>query len=110
MVFQIFWIVLIVFIWFNTTALVDYSKLLKLDGVLKIKDWNVYRLTSNISYLDYLSLKHKGFITKLLSCKPCFMFWIALIISFIFRTPIEQFGMIYILSYSLYKLFDKYVW
>lgn len=110
MIFEIFWTVFIVFMWFNTTALIDYSRLFRLDTIFKIEDWNEYRLTSNISYLDYLSLKHKSFFTKLISCKPCFTFWIVFIVSIIFNSSIKEFAIIYIISYIIYKLCDKYVW
>lgn len=108
MLIQIFWIVFVLFIWFNTDAFIQYSKLIKLDKKFKISDWESYRLLSKISYQEYLALKHRNFFTKLVSCKPCLAFWISLIVLIIFSS-LYYFPLIYILSYILYKLIDKYV-
>jgi hypothetical protein len=111
MVLQIFWVIFLMFIWFKTDAFVQYVKLFKLSKITKVDLWESYRLSSpKITYLEYISVKHNNFFTKLLSCKPCFTFWIVLIISIIFNSPISEFAMIYILSYIIYKLCDKYVW
>lgn len=109
MVLEIFWIVFILFIWFNTDAFIQYSKVFKLSRLFKINDWEDYRVSNpKISYLEYLNLGHKNFFTKLVSCKPCFNFWITFIFCIIFGT-IVLYPIIYMLSYIIYKLIDKYV-
>jgi len=109
MLIQIFWVVFILFIWFNTDAFIQYGKLLKLDKITKINLWESYRLTNpKITYLEYLSIKHRGFFTKLITCKPCLNFWITLIICLLFDSLI-QFPVIYMLSYITHKLIEKYV-
>jgi hypothetical protein len=109
MLIQIFWVVFILFIWFNTDAFIQYGKLLKLDKLTKINLWESYRLTNpKITYLEYLSIKHRGFFTKLITCKPCLNFWITLIICLFFDSLI-QFPVIYMLSYITHKLIEKYV-
>lgn len=108
MFLEIFWSVFILFIWFNTDAFVQYSKVFKLGEQFKISDWENYRLTSRVSYPDYLFLKHKSFFTKLISCIPCSLFWIVLIITLIFNST-GLYPVIYILSYIIYKIIDKYV-
>ena len=109
MLIQIFWVVFILFIWFNTDAFIQYAKLLKLDKIAKIDLWESYRLTNpKITYLEYLSIKHRGFFTKLITCKPCLNFWITLIICLLFDSLIEL-PVIYMLSYITHKLIEKYV-
>ncbi len=109
MIVQIFWVVLILFIWFSTDAFIQYSKVLKLSKYFRIEEWESYRISNpKIGYLDYLVLKHKSFFTKLISCKPCFNFWITLTICLIFGTLV-YYPVIYISSYIIYKLIDKYV-
>ena len=109
MIIQIFWVVFILFIWFNTDAFIQYSKLLKLDKLTKIDLWESYRLTNpKITYLEYLSIKHRNFFTKLITCKPCLNFWITLIICSFFDS-LYQLPVIYMLSYIIYKLIEKYV-
>jgi len=77
---QIFWVVFLLFIWFNTDAFIQYSKIIGLSRLFKINDWEDYRLESpRITYLEYLTLKNRGFFTKLISCKPCLTFWLSII-------------------------------
>ena len=109
MIIEIFWVVFLLFIWFNTDAFIQYSKFFKLDKLFKIKDWEDYRLESpRITYLEYLTLKNRGFFTKLISCKPCLTFWVTFIICIIFSS-LMLFPIIYMLSYIIYKIIDKYV-
>ena len=106
---QIFWVVFLLFIWFNTDAFIQYSKIIGLSRLFKINDWEDYRLESpRITYLEYLTLKNRGFFTKLISCKPCLTFWITITICLIFNSLV-LFPVIYMLSYIIYKIIDRYV-
>lgn len=109
MLIQIFWIVFLLFIWFNTDAFIQYAKLLKLDKVFKISDWESYRInvSNKITYQEYLSLKHRSFFTKLISCRPCLAFWITVFISSLFSSW-YYFPLIYMVSYIIYKIINKY--
>lgn len=110
MVLQIFWIVFLLFIWFNTDAFIQYSKLFKLENIFKIKEWNNYRIENNprLTYLEYLNLKHYSFLTKLISCRPCLTFWLTLLTCLVFK-DLVLFPIIYMLSYIIYKIIDRYV-
>jgi hypothetical protein len=107
---QIFWVVFLLFIWFNTDAFIQYSKIMGLSKIFKIIDWEDYRLENGpkITYLEFIFLKNKNFFTKLITCKPCLNFWLTLIICLIFNS-LELFPVIYMLSYIIYKIIDRYV-
>lgn len=103
-VLNISWIVFIMFIWFNTDAFIWWSKLFKIDKIFKIPNWNNYRLSINpkLKYLDYLVLKHLNFFTKLLSCKPCILFWVTLISLVIGPSKVVSIPIYYLISYVIY--------
>ena len=109
MVLEIFWVIFLLFIWFKTDAFIQYAKLFKISKITKVDFWETYRLSNpKITYLDYISIKHRNFFTKLITCKPCLTFWIVLTISLIFNS-MYLFPIIYMLSYIIYKLIEKYV-
>ncbi len=96
-------------IWFNTNSLPAYIKLFGLGNFLKVNNWKEYKISnSKISYIDFLLIKHPSFISELIQCKLCFLFWITLIIV-ILCGKITLLPVYYIISYILYKLLDKYV-
>jgi hypothetical protein len=106
---SIFWCVFLLFIWFKTDSFVQYSQLFRLSNILKISNWQDYRiLNPKISYLEYLSIKHRSFFTKLISCTPCLLFWITILVS-VLMDKLFHFPITYIFSYIIYKLIDKYV-
>jgi hypothetical protein len=106
---SIFWCIFLLFIWFKTDAFIQYSELFGLSNKFKISEWQDYRiLNPKISYLEYISIKKRNFLTKLISCVPCFLFWIAILISLLMNT-LFYFPITYIISYVVYKLIDKYV-
>ena len=106
---QIFWVIFLLFIWFNTDAFIQYSKIMGLSKLFKIIDWEDYRITNpKIKYLEYLSIRHRNFFTKLISCKPCFNFWITLVVC-IFFNSLVIYPIIYMMSYIIYKIIEKYV-
>lgn len=106
---SIFWCVFLLFIWFKTDAFIQYSELFRLSSKFRITEWQDYRiLNPKITYLEYISIKNRNFLTKLISCVPCFLFWTTVLISLLMNTLL-YFPITYILSYVIYKLIDKYV-
>lgn len=99
---KIFWCIFVMFIWFNTSAFIMYFP--KNKFVRLYKDYQL--LNPDITFPNYLVLKHPNFLTKLISCQPCFLFWVLLIITFIFG--FSNFPIIYIISYFLYRILIKY--
>jgi hypothetical protein len=110
-IIQIFWINFILFLWFETDGFIEYLKLFRLNKIFKIDDFLEYKEEKNprINYHSYIRQKHNNFFTKLITCIPCFNFWIVLLITFIFNS-ICFYPIVYVLSYSLYKLLKKYVY
>ncbi len=108
MIFMIFWVVMLMFLWFNTDAFQHYFKWVPF---LKIKEYENYTKISNgrIKYPDFLFLQKNNFLTKLISCKPCFCFWISAFFCFLFSIEIIEFPFFYMSSYIIYKILDKYV-
>jgi hypothetical protein len=108
MILQIFYITFVLFIWFETDAFISYSKLLRLSHFFKIDKWEEYKILKNpkIDYLSYIRNDRNNFFTKIISCKPCFNFWIVLISCIIFGNWI-YFPLIYILSYLIYNILWK---
>jgi hypothetical protein len=106
---SIFWCIFLLFIWFKTDAFIQYSELFGLSNKFKITDWQDYRiLNPKISYLEFISIKNRNFLTKLISCVPCFLFWIVILVSLLMDT-LFYFPITYIISYVVYKLIDKHV-
>lgn len=104
MFIQIFYAAFFMYVWFETDAFVEYSRLLRLSRIFRIDDWTEYRAVNpKIGYLEYLSVKHPGFFSKLISCRPCLLFWISVACSAIF-TSVLFFPFVYLTSYAIYSL------
>ena len=104
---QIFYVIFLLFIWFNTDAFISYSKLFRLSKLFKIDMWEQYRMINpKMDYISYIRNKHTNFFTKLITCKPCLTFWFVLISCYFFIN-LFYFPMIYIISYSIYTLLCK---
>jgi hypothetical protein len=104
MLIQIFYAAFFMYAWFETDAFIEYSKLLRLSRRFKIDDWSLYRdVNPRIGYLEYIRLKHPGFFVRLITCKPCLLFWISGACSAIF-TCIVFLPMVYVSSYIIYNL------
>jgi hypothetical protein len=69
----------ILFIWFETDAVVEYCLKLKIP-LYKAKQYWDFKKTNNVSYPDYLAFNDNGFLTRLLSCHYCLAVIINLII------------------------------
>ena len=103
---QIMWVNLFMFIWFHTDAFCDYFKSF---DFLKIKDYKKYLdMNRRITYPEYLFLQKQTFFTKLISCKPCSLFWFTIFTSFIFS--FSSFASVYVCSYVIYRLLEKQVY
>ena len=98
---EIFWSVLIMFIWFETDAFVSYFPFIN-----SVKKWEKYKKEINpeLNYPDYLMINYPGFFTKLISCQSCLLFWIVLPLSI---SNISIFPINYVLSWILFRIMRK---
>lgn len=104
---QIFYVIFLLFIWFDTDAFISYSKIFRLSKLFKIDKWEEYRMINpKMDYLNYIRNKHANFFTKLITCKPCLTFWLVLTSCYFF-VNLFYFPMIYMISYSIYTLLCK---
>ena len=69
-------------VWFDTDAFFEYIKTLRLHKVWDGNDvWQIPEYEENIrddpdlSYIEFLNIRHNNFFTRLLSCPLCFGFW-----------------------------------
>ena len=79
--------------------------------IRKINEFLEYKEDKNpkMNYLSYIRQKHNNFFTKLITCVPCYNFWIVLLVVILFNS-IYLYPLIYLTSYSLYKILKKYVY
>lgn len=104
---ETFTAIFVMTIWFKTEAFVEYISLLKLDKLFKVKEFIEYKkVNSDIDYPTFLLIKHKNFLTKLISCPFCLNFWIVLAMCVIFNT-IFYLPVIYVLSINVYILLER---
>jgi hypothetical protein len=101
MIESIFWSVFIMFIWFKTDAFCQYFPFLS-----KVKEWNDYRIkNTDISFPNFLFLRNPNFWTKLISCQPCLLFWIVILLSFLFG--FSYFPVKWAISYFIFRVISK---
>lgn len=104
---QISIILLPLIIWFKTDAFIEYCELFRIGKLFKIDKYREYKkINVAIDYLTYLSLKHKNFLTKLISCPYCIGFWIALFSCVLFNN-ILLLPLYYVSSITIYKFLEK---
>lgn len=109
-ILTIFWSVFILFIWFKTDAFEKYCKLLRIDKLVKLDKYVEYKKINPIAdYLPFLRSNYKNFFVNLITCVPCFNFWLILFFSALFQT-IVFFPISYIITYTIQKLLNKYVY
>jgi predicted small integral membrane protein len=102
--FQIFYAVFFMHVWFDTDALVEYSKLLRLKKAFRIDSWEEYRtINPRIGYLEYLRIKHTSFFVRLITCRPCLLAWVSIALAAAFGM-IFWFPVTYVGAYAIYNL------
>lgn len=108
-IFCIFWVSLILYVWFNTSAVLDYGKQLGLSSLMNLE---VYEdlLTNGPSWLAYPTFLYQhfpSFITKLVSCPFCLSLFLGLFFSVFTSGPLASAPMISLLGLLLYKVLVK---
>lgn len=77
----IFYTTFIMVVWFESDIVQTISKLTNTRSLLKIPDFEKYKLEVDImsNYPNFLYEKYPGYLTKLLSCPICLCFWTTLL-------------------------------
>ena len=83
-------IALLLFVWLETDAFVEYVKLFKLNNLasfnfLRANEYEYYmskNLEEEITYPDFLSSNYNNFFTSLISCPICVSVWLSIFCSF----------------------------
>lgn len=77
----IFYTTFIMIVWFESDIVQTISKLTNTRGLLKLPEFEKYKLEVDImsTYPNFLYEKYPGYLTKLFSCPICLCFWTTLI-------------------------------
>ena len=99
-----FFNVVVLIIWFNTNAFVEYSKYLPFFNKL-IKSYDQSSKTGlNVNFVNFLALNYDCFLVRLISCPFCLNFWISIFTSFF--VGYEFFSFIYVSSMIYFKILN----
>jgi hypothetical protein len=105
-------IVFIMYVWFETTALYDYSKLLNIKFLYQGYD----KAPLNLTYTQYLYIERNTiaknskllyFFIKLITCPICTCTWLSIFSSF-FSSSIVYSPIYFITSIILFTFLRKY--
>lgn len=67
----------LLFVWFETNAAIEYSKIFKLDRLFYIKEYEEsLEVVPDLSYAYFLAAHEDNFTNRLLSCPYCVCTWI----------------------------------
>lgn len=95
---------------FKTEAIVEYSRLFRLDKLLKVDKYLIYKNSNvDIDFTTFLLIKYPNFITKLISCPFCINFWIVLVLSILMNTIIYL-PVVYIISIVVYLILERRIY
>lgn len=103
------------FMWFDTDSVIEYAKLLKLEGFFFIKEYEEMKETvEDLSYPQYLEMHKDDFVNKILSCPYCFCTWLVIYVniflSFMLGFPsFKFFGFDWFLSIIIYFASSRYL-
>jgi hypothetical protein len=82
----VFWVILFLYIYFETSAVIEWGKFLKLK-FLKYEDYEQsLKIFPDLKYTDFLMMKYDNFFVKLITCQECLCIWINIIIFLIFNS------------------------
>ena len=107
----IFFITLILIIWFDTDAFLEYCRLFKLTRFFKIKEFNkAYENNFELTYLFYIKRYHDCFFVRLITCPICLSVWLSIILCAIANSLvcIPLICVVSLIIYYLFKMVQKY--
>ena len=105
--FEIFWCIFFLFIWFETDAILEYSRLLGLSRLTKFNSYKKYlELNPKSSYFTFLRKYYNNFFVRLITCQPCLNFWLVLMVCCYFQNFLA-YPIVYVSSYTIYMFLKK---
>lgn len=84
-VLSVFWVILFLYIYFETNALVSWGKLLKLKFIKYDEYEESQKMFTDIKYTDFLMMKYDNFFIKLISCQECICVWLNIFLFLFFN-------------------------
>ena len=103
----------IMVVWFESDIVQTISKLTNTRSLLKISDFEKYKLEVDImsNYPNFLYEKYPGYLTKLLSCPICLCFWLTVAQCTLKYNSLTElvfmFGLNYFINLTIYLLVKK---
>ena len=104
----------LLFIWFETNAITEYAKLLRLDFLFYMKEYEEsLELAPDLPYSLFIAVHKDTFVNRLLSCPFCLCTWMMIYFGFIFFLAIgfKVFAFIFLDWFAalfLYKISSNY--
>ena len=98
-------IALVLLIWFNSDAFIEYAKLVsgaKFFGVTDYEEKQKQQAT--LDYHGYLLQYKDSFFVRLITCPLCFSVWVSVIVTFLTTDSLLLFPICNILGLVVYKL------
>jgi len=95
------------YIVFDTDALLEYSKILRLKFV-RYKEFEEFKkVMPTCEYNQFLLIKYPNFFTKLITCPICIVVWLACISSVVLEFPVIDLGILIMGSWIVYFILVK---
>jgi hypothetical protein len=104
----------LLFIWFETNAIIEYAKILRLDSIFYTKEYEEsLELAPDLPYSLFIVAHKDTFINRILSCPFCLCTWMMIYFSFVFFFALgfKVFGFIFLDWFAalfLYKASSNY--
>jgi len=94
-------VVSLLYLAFQTEALPEYLKLLRLDKIARLNEYYCYKIANGGqgNYLDFLKQKKDCFFTRLISCPYCLGFWLCF--------GLNVFSPKFLISYAMFLIMYK---
>tara|TARA_B100000676_G_C17348171_1_gene469546 strand:+ start:171 stop:521 length:351 start_codon:yes stop_codon:yes gene_type:complete len=107
-IFLISLITLVMLVWFNSDAFVEYAKLVggaKFFGVTEFEKQQ--EKTATLDYHGYLLENKNSFFIRLITCPLCFSVWISTVLTFVVTDSLWLAPTCNLIGLVLYKLISN---
>ena len=101
---------LVLLVWFDSEAFVEYVMLLRLGGLFGTKKYlALAQERPSLTYLEYIrgDGPEVNFLVKMISCPLCLSFWLTMLVTYLVSGTLFLFPAYNILSLIVYKLTSK---